>query len=228
MAHYAFRLSYSYDTLKEFALEVAKVCSRVIIYEHNDAMGCSRTHIHGLLMDCSVSSNTLKNWVKKILNLTPQKTDWSFVSYYTKKPSKEHITITEENHGGTITYQSKGSLSYKFMKGFNEEFINECKSKWIEHKRSVYVKGDLIIESNEVIKTNKKTQYEIATEIRTWVIEQKQEGVQLNKNDIIQYTVNVMRSNKMLCHYRQVANVVQDVIQAWNPEYFVEKISSIV
>lgn len=228
MTHYAFRLSYEYDSLKEFVIEVAKVCSRIIIYEHHSDTGCSRTHIHGLLMDCEVTSNTLKNWVKKVLNMTPQKTDWSFVTYYTKKPSKEHITITEQNHGGTITYQSKGSLNYKFNKGFTEEFINECKSQWIEHKKSIYVNGDLIIQADAVKTKNKKTQYEVASEIRMWCIEQKQDGKILNKNDIIKYTIYIMRNNNMLCHYRQVANIVQDVYQAWDENYFINKISDIV
>ena len=88
-----------------------------------------------------------------------------------------------------------------------------------------YLKSYKIFESKT---KNKKTQYDVAYEVRIWIDECKLENKQIELRDIVTKTMEVMRTNKMLCHNRQVANIVQDALWAWSPDYQTNKIISMI
>jgi len=107
------RITNSYKELTDFCERLKPVCERVVIYEHE----ASRTHIHGLLENCKVSTDTLKNWVKKSLNVTVYpKSDWSF-------------TVAQDSK--FITYMSKGLLQPKVVQGYTENEIEALRNQWV-------------------------------------------------------------------------------------------------
>lgn len=123
--NYAIRVTAPYDDLKAFCDQLVSCCSKVVVYEHN----ASRVHIHGLLIDCKVSTDTLKNYVKRSLGVsTFPKSDWSFKTLHEGNPVGDDFII----------YMSKGDLHPKFVYGYTTEDIELYRSKWVD--RSDYVK----------------------------------------------------------------------------------------
>jgi len=107
----AIRLSFPYDRLAKVFSKVKDVAEKVIVYQHD----ATRVHVHALIVKCTVSTDTLKNWVRKEVGQVA-KCDWSFV------------TAQNEEF---VTYMSKGILAPVFVSGFNDEAIEEFKKKWV-------------------------------------------------------------------------------------------------
>lgn len=116
----AFRISRSGDELAKVFDQMLQSCDKYIVYQHEADDEISRTHVHGLIEGCKVSTDTLKNWVKKALDVKAfPKTDWSFVTELQGKP------VTED----FITYMSKGTLS-PIRSSWDEARVDELKNKW--------------------------------------------------------------------------------------------------
>lgn len=93
---------------------------RLIVYAHND--GCERPHIHFLIENTTISTDTIKNWIKKDLKTTVfPKSDWSFKQTFGENSPVDY---------GYITYMSKGKYEPIFVKGFTESEIKEYKDAW--------------------------------------------------------------------------------------------------
>lgn len=112
------RVSYPYDRLKGFTHRLAEVCSRLAVYEHQ----ASRIHIHAFVQDCTVTVQTLKNWVTEELGEKPTRDQWSFKNKTREGPAEPRF----------ITYMSKGKLDPAFVKGFTDEEITTYRSQWVE------------------------------------------------------------------------------------------------
>jgi len=90
---------------------------RIIAYEHNDG---ARPHVHVYLEGCTVSTDTLKNRIKKSLSVTTfAKSDWSF------KGADGDLKV--------ITYMSKGILEPIHNKGFDPEEVRRLKGNWLNY-----------------------------------------------------------------------------------------------
>lgn len=114
----AIRITQTYAELKPMFERVLEVSDKVIVYEHHDA---ARVHVHGLLVGCRVSTDTLKNWVKRALGVNAYpKTDWTFKT-------------AQDNN--LITYMSKGILDPILVRGFSEEEVNDYRSKWVQKEK---------------------------------------------------------------------------------------------
>lgn len=114
----AFRITETFDNLRALCDLLQGNCSAVVIYEHD----ATRVHIHGLIKECKVSSDTLKNYVKRSLGVTTfPKSDWSFKTLHEGEPVGD----------GFITYMSKGVLQPRFVYGYTDEQIEHYKLKWI-------------------------------------------------------------------------------------------------
>ena len=112
------RVSRSYAELKDFPTKLAEVCDVLVVYEHEADDEISRTHIHCYADNPQVSTDTMKNWVKKALGTTVfPKTDWAF---------------PEAEDEGFITYMSKGHLSPLLIKGIEAEAVRLLKDKWVD------------------------------------------------------------------------------------------------
>lgn len=107
---YFIRITYSYEQLRDSIIAISAKCSSVVVYEHEG----KRVHIHALLKDCNVSTDTLKNYVRKSVGCVA-KTDWSFNKAFNDE---------------CIIYMSKGKLDPVFVNNYDEIKILEYKSKW--------------------------------------------------------------------------------------------------
>lgn len=120
--NYGIRITSPYDTLTKTVETIAKHSENVIVYEHTDA---SRTHIHMYVEGLTVSTDTVKNWVKKELNITPfPKSDWAFETKITKGLKKGQPVDRS-----AIVYFHKGKFPVMYNKGFTQEFIEEQHGK---------------------------------------------------------------------------------------------------
>lgn len=146
MSHLFVRVRMTANQILPIMPKILNVCSQVIAYEHAEKR--ENIHIHMILIDCQVSTDTLKNYIRKT-GLVPvgdskQKGNafWSFKSAY------EPL--------GAMTYMSKGKHEPFVNKGFTQEVIDECKGKWEERSPET---------STSVKKPSGPTQYEMAMEV---------------------------------------------------------------
>lgn len=102
----------------------------LIAYEHKE--NDLNIHVHFLVKNFTLSTDSLKGWIRKATGLKFKATDWSFKTKY--KPHKEASEITVND--GCITYMSKGHLSPVFNRGFQDSVIEDYKLKWLDFKRS--------------------------------------------------------------------------------------------
>lgn len=111
----AFRITRPFQVLEAPMKMYADNCDKLIVYEHVDA---SRPHIHGLMVNPKISTDTMKNYVRKFLGKI-DKTDWSFV--------------TKDVNEKFIVYMSKGKLAPSFVKGFTEDQIEAYRNDWVSN-----------------------------------------------------------------------------------------------
>lgn len=140
MTDYAIRITRSFIELGNSIEAIADKCKKVVLYEHEG----SRTHCHLLLVECKVSTDTLKNYFKKTLGVV-DKADWSF-------------KVCTEFYNRYITYMSKGKYMYKYQKGFEESFLEEKRNEWVEK---------VVVESPTATKKVKKEYWRIIEEVRS-------------------------------------------------------------
>lgn len=178
----AFRVSSSYDSLTDFITKLSEVSEKVIIYQHD----ATRIHIHGLVQDCRISTDTMKNWIKKCLNVKSfPKSDWSFKS-------------VDDDYGKYITYMSKGKLSPMYVKEFDDEFVEQCRNEWVDY-----------VKSSNPVKTSsdKPTIYQIAQEVHNNVLRlelEKQLPIDRTAPDgYVLYAAHLDQAIKVCHKYRQ-------------------------
>ena len=102
----------------------------IIAYEHKENL--LNIHVHFLIKNCTLSTDTLKNYVRKITGTKFKATDWSFKTVY--KPHKDASEIPVND--GCITYMSKGHLQPCYKTGFGDTYIEDFKLKWLDYKRT--------------------------------------------------------------------------------------------
>lgn len=120
----AFRVTRTYEELHAFVERLSTQSSKLIVYQHD----ASRTHIHGLVVECKVSTDTLKNWIKHELNCDKfPKSDWSFITQ-----DKQGNPVTD----AFITYMSKGILQPRYYNGYSEDDIEQYRLKWKPTERT--------------------------------------------------------------------------------------------
>lgn len=119
------RVSRTYDELSKtpkkdecFIKKLSDACDVCVVYEHEADESVNRTHIHAYVENPKVSTDTMKNWVKKTLGVTAfPKNDWAF---------------PVANDRGFITYLTKGKLTPKFVKGISDDEIRTLKAAWVD------------------------------------------------------------------------------------------------
>lgn len=111
----------AYGECSEKVLEYLEPLSgKLIMYEHEADEDVTRTHIHGLVMDCSRSDDTLRNNLFKV----------NYTKNYELKSTYKTKTGIWPVDAKFITYMSKGYLDPKYNKGFTEEEVAMYKSQW--------------------------------------------------------------------------------------------------
>lgn len=129
MATYAFRITATFLSLDFFIKELLEHSSHLAIYEHTDG---ERPHIHGYVEGLTVSTDTLKNWIKKALNIKAfPKTDWMFEQKIGRGPKKGQPVDRF-----SLTYGHKGKFPLLISKGFTESDIEHYHSQSYESPKN--------------------------------------------------------------------------------------------
>lgn len=145
------RVSRPYEELKDFVQKLSDACEVCVVFEHETDETISRTHIHAYVEGPQVSTDTMKNWVKKALKVTTfPKTDWSF---------------TEARDRGFITYLTKGKLDPLFYKGVSQDDISSLKDAWVLLEAMPKKKTQYILKQENPAQ-QKMRQTEMVDEIR--------------------------------------------------------------
>lgn len=182
--NYAFRVTSTYESLSKFVKDVSDVCEVLAVYEHNEPD--KRPHIHGYVEGLTVSTDTLKNWIKKALNVKSfPKTDWEFAEKISKGDKKGKPVDRD-----SLIYFHKGKYPILYNKGFSPEFIAEQHSKSYEFK--------------EYVGKSIKTQYKLVCENPT----QKKH----RENDLIKMMMDKVRTLAV----KNDANVMAEIISVIN------------
>lgn len=137
MVNYAVRVSRSSVDLRGVFDKLGKCCAQVIVYEHPDE---GNVHCHLLLMDCTVSTDTLKNYIKSTVG-NVSRTDWSF-------KSGADLCF--------VSYMSKGKYDPAFVSGIEAAVVAEYKAKGYDKGAILLVKGKLVRPTSEPKKTKRE------------------------------------------------------------------------
>lgn len=187
MANYAFRVHASFVSLKQTIEHIAQSSEVLVIYEHND----KRTHIHGYVEGLTVGTDSLKNWIKKELNVTTfPRSDWSFETVIGKGPKKGQPVDRD-----SLVYYHKGKYPILFNKGLTEEFVQ------LQHNKSYTPSTDYTT----------KVQYKIVSESKSQAMKRQWDLLEEMKNkykeltskfvtdeQLIEIVISVLNENKVI------------------------------
>lgn len=206
---YAVRVSYPYAQLVEVFKKLSEVCDKIVVYEHD----ASRVHVHALLCGCRVSTDTIKNWIKKTLNVTVSKYDWSF-----KNANKDDKYIT---------YMSKGKLEPAFSKGYDGLELASLREQW-QDKKEVKEEESSVIDLRKV----RVTRYTLANEVLGLYNERyttaesydEDERLKVKMKKLIEIVKEVCKKHKKGCDYDNCAKIAQTVLADLDPNYWIQKV----
>jgi len=120
---HALRISRDNTDLQQVFDDWAKVAGKLLVYRHDADEEVKTTHCHFLIEECSIgTAEGLRKRVKH-LGFSGNK-DWAF----TDPPT------TDESRDKYITYMTKGHLDPVYNKGYDPEYLEECKKKWVDYE----------------------------------------------------------------------------------------------
>lgn len=197
MERLAGRITRSYDDLATFFVRLAEVSDALVVYEHYHEK--KRTHCHFYLEGLTKKTDTLKNWVKKCLNVESfPASDWEFAEKISKGVKKGQPVDRD-----SIIYFHKGQYPLKFNKGFTDDFIEEQHKKSQSPENVTTIKKFVTIQESP--KERKKRQYDLLQDMK------KKYG---EMNDYFDYekavrcVINVHRENQLLISEYKVKEYV--------------------
>lgn len=105
--------------IKEACELISTKVDRMIVYEHEVEGNDDNEHVHMYLVGTQVSTDTLKNYIRKFTNPGKGNGAWSFKTEYTPYGGTQALPVDS----GCITYMSEGRLQPVFNKGFDQDEI---------------------------------------------------------------------------------------------------------
>lgn len=201
---YAFRITSSYSSLLPFVKRMADVCDVLAVYEHSADVSIKRTHIHGYCEGLTVSTDTLKNWVKKALGVkTFPKTDWEFAEKISKGVDKGKPV-----NRNALVYFHKGKYPILFSKGLSEEEIQEKHKVSYSPENLVKVEYKLVKQENP--QERKKRHWDL---MKDMVKEyEKGNGGYFDYERAVRIVVQVLKSNQLLISEYKVKEYVLSIM----------------
>lgn len=204
----AFRVSRSFDELPSFITKLSESSTHLIVYEHD----ATRVHIHGLVKDLKVSTDTLKNWIKHDCDTTKfPKSDWSFIT-----KDKQGNPVNDS----FITYMSKGDLQPRYCKGFDSDVVEQYRLQW---KPITKQKVQYILKQENPHEA-KKRQIDMIDEIVRRVESQK---IVLTE-DIIKVICDVVyKENRTIVGRYKIRDYYDMVVYCVRPQGYIELIKNL-
>lgn len=187
--NYAIRLTRSAYMLEDFFPKLNAICDRTIWFEHKQDHKVSRSHVHGLIINCSVSTDTLRNWLKMISSKW-ERSDWSFKTNYKINNQKQDV------NDRFITYMAKGVLSPCYE--FNYPDWKRFQEAWIEPKLHQQTLTEAYSHDKQ------QTKWEMLKEIQRRIALYDYE---VSDRVLIDEIVNVYRHNKVVINRYKVRDM---------------------
>lgn len=207
----------SYDSL---LVKLSDVSERAVFYLHpGGKKNPDRPHIHGLLYNCSKTAKTIREWIRKEMELEINAGHYIVTSEFSNNGKK--TKMSEYSYPKFICYMSKGQYDPVYTKKFVEEETSLAKSLWKEPAAAQGAAATIVIEPREKV-IKKLTLYGIAREAEIrYIIEYPDVEIgNYDTNDMLAICKKICFENKTLVPKRQMANILQD-IQAYNkPEAY--------
>lgn len=144
----------------------------LVVYEHEPHGNEDNVHVHMYLVGTRVSTDTLKNYIKKC-GMIPKRSSealkgnafWSFKTEYTPYGDTQTFPVDT----GCISYMSEGKLEPKYVKGFTSDEIEMYRDKWdptiVETRRKEKIQSKLMYVVKETHKESKLRQNQMVDEI---------------------------------------------------------------
>lgn len=194
--------------------------SKIIAYEHNEDALNVHTHF---LVETNMSTDTIKNWVRKLTERKYKATEWSFKTKYKPHKLATEVPVTE----GCITYMAKGKLEPSYCVGYTDEFILDHKLKWIDYKRSAKQQALTSYTVKESSAQSKLRQDEMITEIIKRMEDKNYTG---NGNEHILKIIRqvVIVENKTILGRYKVRDYYDTVIARANPTSWLHSMAALV
>lgn len=130
MSDYFIRVRMTWLQIQAACELISTKVDRMVVYEHVPEGNEDNTHVHMYLTDTQVSTDTLKNYIKRSVTSEIPKVKgnefWSFKTEYTPFGQTINLPIDEK----CITYMSKGKLDPVYVKGFTQDEINVYRDQW--------------------------------------------------------------------------------------------------
>lgn len=142
----AIRVTRAYDDMGDWS-SIFDMCEKVVVYEHQKDATVKQTHVHMYLGGYTRKEDTLRMRIKAL--------GYKGVDFALKVKKEDGSAVDDS----FITYMSKGNLLPKFVKGFDDGFIEQRKSEWVERRSTVRLgtTGKLVRESDDrKVKTKKQ------------------------------------------------------------------------
>ena len=136
--NYAVRLRAPYADLATTVADWAMLAEKLLCYEHPEE---NNQHCHFLLVGVRVTVETLKGHYRRHGLELRGAGQVSFKTTF-KNRTGVVLAIDDETIPKYITYMSKGKYDPSYNKGYEPEFIEQCKSAWIDYKASEPVTRD--------------------------------------------------------------------------------------
>ena len=151
----AIRISRTFKELQEFLRHLSDHSEKLVVYQHDSDDEVTRDHVHALVVNPNISTDTMKYQIKKCLSVSVfNKSDWAFV---TEQKTKQPIDLN------FITYMSKGKLDPVYNKGFTQEELDSYKNAWLNHK--IVDKAVFKLVKEETPEQRKKRIWELLEEV---------------------------------------------------------------
>lgn len=119
MPSFFVRIRLSADVLSNVFDRISSTTTKTVVYQHAD--NPDNVHCHLLLIDCNVSTDTLKNYIKATGEV-PVRAGNKFWSFKT----------CDSDLDTPVVYMSKGRLSPSYVKGFTQEQLDSYKDRWVD------------------------------------------------------------------------------------------------
>lgn len=119
MPDYAVRVTHAYESVKAFIGVWALKCDKLLVYEHNEVG--KKIHIHVQIMGTSVDKKQLRNIAGATLS----------PSLFKGNENMSFRTGDMDDPDKNITYMSKGLLEPSYNKGYDPDFLEQQRLKWV-------------------------------------------------------------------------------------------------
>jgi len=222
VSNFAFRISRSYADVGFELITLYEHCEKVIVFEHEADDDIARTHIHGLLMGCARSDDTIRNtYLKKYFHEKEGRKvyDYELIQKWKDKTTNV-IKPVDMNY---ITYMGKGSLEPKYLKAIPKDESSEYVSMWKDFRSHTGVitpkQGtlDKIVITKEVEEQRRKVKYDMIQDI---VSKWKEDGY----NDLEEHAIRVLRHNRQCIGFHKVIEFCDSAEMYGTTSSFVDKV----